>query len=91
MRYDEKPVFRRLIVPWYDSGAACFIVITFMILVFLFAFTGIVEACMKVEYHEHVWVPSLLLLMSIWVVVSTSIRLVRRYKYRSLKSFNSEL
>lgn len=90
MLYDEKPIYRKLIVPWYDSVSACFVVIIFMIIVFLFALTGLYVACEKVEHQEHIWVPSLLVLMSTWVFVLTSIRLIRRYKHHSSKYFVSK-
>ena len=35
MRYDQKPVHRKIIVPWYDSEVACLSIICAMILVFL--------------------------------------------------------
>ncbi|MDY6792493.1 MAG: hypothetical protein SWH54_14620 [Thermodesulfobacteriota bacterium] len=87
MRYDEKPIYRRLIVPWYDSLSACCIVLIFMIIVFLFALTGLYVACEKDEHIAHIWVPSLLMLMSTWVFVLTSIRLIKRYKRQASKYF----
>ncbi len=71
MRYDEKPIYRRLIVPWFDSEAACFFVIFFMVVILWFSLMGIYVAYEKVEYHSHIWVPFLLILMSTWVLVST--------------------
>lgn len=85
MRLDENPVYRKVIVPWYDSETACFIVIVFMFLVFLFGFLGISIARETVEYHEHIWVPVFLVVMSGFVIVSTTIRLIKRYAYRFSK------
>lgn len=65
-----------------DSKAACFAIITFMLLVFLFGIAGIVEAGKKIEYHGYIWVPILLVLMSGGIIVSTTIRLIRRYSSR---------
>jgi hypothetical protein len=90
MRYDEKPIYRRLIVPWFDSQAACFLVIFLMVLVIWFALMGIYVASEKIEYHHHIWVPLALILMSTWVLVSTLIRLIKRYKHRSSKYFGSK-
>jgi len=90
MRYDEKPIYRRLIVPWFDSEAACFFVIFFMVVVIWFSLMGIYVAYEKIEYHRHIWVPFLLILMGTWVFISTLIRLIRRYKHRSSKYFNSK-
>ena len=88
MRYDEKPIYRRLIIPWFDSKATCFFVMFFMLVVTLFALMGLDVAYEKVEHHRHMWVPFLLILMSTWVFVSTSIRLIRRYKHHSSKYFD---
>jgi hypothetical protein len=85
MRIDQNPLFRKVIVPWYDSESACFIVIFFMALVFLFGFAGILAARETMEYHEHVWVPVLLVLMSGSVIISTIIRLIKRYSRRFSK------
>jgi hypothetical protein len=85
MRIDQNPLFRKVIVPWYDSLSACYIVIFFMILVFLFGFAGISASRENLAYHEHVWVPVLLVLMSGGVIISTTIRLIKRYSRRFSK------
>jgi putative effector of murein hydrolase LrgA (UPF0299 family) len=82
MRYDQRPVHRKLIVSWYDSETACFIQIMFMLLVFLFALAGVSVAIEYVEHHAHIWLPILLVIMSAGVIVSTTTRLVKRYRYR---------
>ena len=88
MRYDQKPVYRKLIVPWYDSETVCVIVVVFMLLVFFFALAGISVASDKAEYHQHIWLPILLILLSSAVIISTVIRLVKRYRYRHSKGLN---
>ena len=85
MRIDQNPVFRKAIVPWYDSETACLIVIFFMFLVFLFSCAGISVARANIEYHEHVWVPVLLVVMSGGVIIFTTIRLIKRYSRRFSK------
>ncbi|MEA3421268.1 MAG: hypothetical protein U9Q97_06295 [Acidobacteriota bacterium] len=90
MLYDEKPIYRKLIIPWFDSEATCFVVMFLMLVVALFALTGLYVACEKIEHQEYIWVPSLLVLMSTWVFISTSIRLIRRYKHHSTKYFVSK-
>jgi hypothetical protein len=85
MRIDQNPLFRKVIVPWYDSEAACYIVFFFMFLVFLFGFAGISAARENIAYHEHVWAPVLLVVMSGGVIISTTIRLIRRYSRRFSK------
>jgi hypothetical protein len=85
MRIDQNPVFRKAIVPWYDSETACLIVIFFMFLVFLFGCAGISVARANIEYHEYVWVPVLLVVMSGGVIIFTTIRLIKRYSRRFSK------
>jgi len=85
MRIDQNPLFRKVIVPWYDSESACYIVIFFMVLVFLFGFAGISATRENIAYHEYVWVPVLLVLMSGAVIISTTIRLIKRYSRRFSK------
>ena len=79
MSFNQNPVFRKAIVPWYDSNTACIIVIAFMFFVFLFSVAGTFEAHEKLEYHEYIWMPVLIALMSGWVIVSITIRLIKRY------------
>jgi hypothetical protein len=85
MPLDQNPLFRKVIAPWYDTEKACFTIIILMLLVFLFGITGILEALEKTEYNEYIWVPVLLVAMSTWVIVSTSIRLIKRHAHQYLK------
>jgi hypothetical protein len=85
MRLDQNPMFRKIIVPWYDSETACFIVIAMMALVLMFGFAGASVALENEAYQEYIWVPVLLMVMSGWVIVSTTIRLIKRYAYRYSK------
>jgi uncharacterized membrane protein YfcA len=85
MRYDRKPVYRKLIVPWYDSETVCFIVIILMLLVFLFSLAGISVATENDEHLSHLWFPILLVLLSGVVIISTVLRLIKRYRYRYSK------
>ncbi|MFC1825842.1 hypothetical protein ACFLYZ_00430 [Thermodesulfobacteriota bacterium] len=85
MRLDKNPMFRKAIVPWYDSETACFIVIVLMAFIFMFGFAGTSVAHENAAYQEYIWVPVLLMVMSGWVIVSTTIRLIKRYAYRYSK------
>jgi biotin transporter BioY len=86
MRLGQNPLFRKAIVPWYDSETVCLIVILFLVVVFLFGLAGISVARDISEYREHMWVAVLLAVLSGGVVVSTSIRLITRYvRHRSSK------
>ena len=78
MRLDPNPSFRRIIPPWYDSDALCYAVIVFMLVVFCFSLTGISVAREADAFSDHLWLPVLLSAMSLWVLVTTILRLIRR-------------
>jgi len=85
MRIDQNPVFRKTIVPWYDSESVCIGVIVFMLIVFLFGFVGISVARKTVEYYGYVWIAVLLVVMSGIVIFSTTVRLIKRHSRRYSK------
>ncbi len=78
MRLDSKPVYRKVISPWYDSETLCFCVIALMLLVLLFSFAGISVASTNPVWSAYMWVPVLLTGLSAWVLFTTSVRLVRK-------------
>jgi uncharacterized membrane protein len=78
MLYDQNPVHRKLITPWYDSRTVCLVVILSMLLVFLFALVGVFLA----------WENSLYLaLLSGIVILSTTVRLIKRWNHRYAKDW----
>jgi hypothetical protein len=79
---DRNPLFRKIIAPWYDSDAACYVFMLVMLAVLLFSIGGIVVARAHPVYHAHTWLPTLLALMSGSVLVSITIRLIKRYLSR---------
>lgn len=85
MRIDQNPLFRKSFIPWYDSEAACIIVILCMLAVLLFGAVGISVAHESVEYHDNIWIAVLLVVMSGGVMLSTTIRLIKRYSRRFSK------
>ena len=78
VRLDSKPVYRRVILPWYDSDPLCVWIIAMMTAVFLFACAGLAVAGSRPSWGAYAWVPILLALLSLWVLLSTAVRLVRR-------------
>jgi hypothetical protein len=78
VRLDSKPVYRRVILPWYDSEPLCIWVIIMMLAVFLFACAGVAVAGLHPFWGTYTWVPILLAVLSLWVLLSTSVRLIRR-------------
>lgn len=85
MRLEQNPVFRNVIVPWYDSETACFIMIFVVGLISLFALTGLSVALNHPIYYPFRWVPMLLLVMCGGVILSVSARLLKRYLQRFSK------
>ncbi|RJQ61031.1 MAG: hypothetical protein C4530_06760 [Desulfobacteraceae bacterium] len=80
MRLDQKnPVYRKVMVPWWDSEIPCLFVIIFMLFILLFGMIGLSVAYTTSEYRSFVWVPVLIAALSAAVIFSTTVRLVRRY------------
>ncbi len=82
---DQNPVFRKKIIPWYDSPILCLLEILLMIGVFLFGMAGISVISEMAEYSPYLWVPVILLLLSGGVILSVVIRLIRRASVRRIK------
>jgi uncharacterized membrane protein len=87
MLYDQNPVHRKLITPWYDSRTVCLVVILSMLLVFLFALVGVLLAWENSLFREMIWLPALLALLSGIVILSTTVRLIKRWKHRYAKNW----
>lgn len=79
MLSDRSPVFRKIIIPWYHSRTAYLLVIFVMLLVLAFGMMGISVAGEKTEYLDYVWVPLALVFLSGIIILTTIIRLLRRY------------
>lgn len=83
MRAGKTPLFRNVIVPWYDADTVCYSVVALMAVVLIFSILGVVAAREVPEYQGYAWVPLLLAMMSTGVLVSTIARLFRRNVSRS--------
>lgn len=70
MSLDPNPVFRKVIVPWYETKEVCYSLIIFMTIVLLFGGTGVSVALVNPGYHTYLWVPLLLIILSLVVIVS---------------------
>ncbi len=79
MPREKNPVFRRAIIPWYDSDRVCWIVVGLMTAMAIFSTVGIFTALEDPRYHNFFWLPLLLLLLSTGIATSTLIRVLRRY------------
>lgn len=75
----SKPIFRKVIYPFYDTETACSIIIIIMLLVFLFGITGIFVAQENAQYRAYIWVPILIVCLSLVVFLSELIRFIKHY------------
>ncbi|MDM8515824.1 hypothetical protein QUF76_06460 [Desulfobacterales bacterium HSG16] len=82
---DENPVFRKAFIPWYDSETICLVFIMFLFTVALFAAAGISVAMPSPDFHTYIWLPVLLLSLSSFVILSITIRLIKRYMHTGNK------
>lgn len=82
MRYDQKPVHRKWITPWYDSTTACVIVMVVVSASLVFSFTGISVALDGNVHRGKIWLPVLLALLCMGVLASIGFRLARRIRYQ---------
>ena len=78
----DKPVYRRLILPWYDSEIVCFSTLLFAGFVLFIGYLGIHAAYEIPAYRQYVWIPGLLIAMGLVLFVSVTIRLINRYVQR---------
>ncbi len=81
----KDPVFRKAVIPWYRSSKIYIFAIVIMLLVFLFGLAGISVAQDIEAYKGYIWVPSLLVAMSAFMIVTTTYRLIKRYTTRTSK------
>ena len=79
MPSEKSPVFRKPVIPWYQSKTAYILSIVFLLIVFLVGLSGISVSREVDEYNGYVWVPALLVILSGSLIITNIIRLVRRY------------
>jgi hypothetical protein len=73
------PVFRKTANPWYQSKMVYALTITFMVIVLLFGLVSISVTREIEQYHDYVWVPVFLVVLSTGVMISAVIRLIKRH------------
>jgi len=79
MPSEKSPVFRKPIIPWYQSKTAYSLTIGFMLVVFLVGLVGISVTREYETYNGYTWVPALLVVLSGCLIITSVIRLIRRY------------
>ncbi len=78
MQINKNPIYRKVIIPWYDSETACFTLIILMTFVFSFGCIGISVALNNAGYFKYIFVPSIILALSTYVIISSLTRLILR-------------
>lgn len=79
MRLDPNPLFRRMIMPWYDGTPLCWVLLLAMVVVVVFSWAGIAVALTNPDYNKFLWLPITLLVLSLFVGQSVLRRLIRRH------------
>ena len=82
---DQNPLFRKAILPWYDTDVACVLTGVFLLAVLAFSLTGVSVALEMPEGGKYVWVPGVLVALSAIGVITISLRLLRRHAQKSKK------
>lgn len=85
MRLEQGPVFRKAIIPWYDSDALCIALLVFSVVVLGFSVVGIQVAWAETAFHAFAWLPVILGTLAFFVAISVMIRLFRRLSERRSK------
>jgi len=76
---DQTPLFRRVILPWYDTDAVCVLTGLFMLMIFGFGLIGVGVAFETPGGGRHAWVPAVLLALSAAGIITVCLRLYRRH------------
>lgn len=90
MQSSQQPVFRDIIVPWYDSDTACMALVFLLIFVALFGVVGIFTALGNPLFNRHVWIPTLMVVLSLTVIGSVVFRVSKRNARISRKSDSAD-
>ncbi len=78
MRLDQNPFFRRSIIPWYDSNLACSIFIVICLCTLIFSLIGIKVALTGPDFINFIWLPSLMVFLSLFVIIKIMLKLIKR-------------
>jgi hypothetical protein len=79
MPSEKSPVFRKPVIPWYQSKTAYSLTIGFMLVVFFVGIVGISVTREDEAWSGYIWLPALLVISSGCMIITNIIRLIRRY------------
>ncbi len=83
MPVKSKPIFRKVISPFYNTETACIVIIFLMLIILLFGITGIAVALETPRYSDYIWVPVIIVCLSFVVFAFELIRFIRHYINRN--------
>jgi hypothetical protein len=78
MHLSRNPVFRKAVIPWHHSTTIYLVGVFAMLLILLFGLAGIAVARESETFQAYIWVPILLVVLSGALIISLSVRLIRR-------------
>ena len=79
MPSEKSPVFRKPVIPWYQSKTAYSLTIGFMLVVFFVGLVGMSVTREDESWSGYIWLPAILVISSSCVIITNIIRLIRRY------------
>lgn len=79
MALGKAPVFRKMIVVWYDSEKACIFILCCALLLITFGISGISVAANNPQYACSAWVPVTLTVFAVILAIYAILRLLRLY------------
>jgi hypothetical protein len=78
IKFKSELLFRKAFIPWYDTELSLILTLIFAVVVLLFSMMGIAAALDTPSFSGYIWVPCLLMGLSLVLTVSSLIRLIRR-------------
>ncbi|GAB6904869.1 conserved hypothetical protein [Desulfosarcina cetonica] len=83
MKFRNDPRFHKAFIPWHDTEPVMLLILSFALLVLLFSMVGVAAALDVPQFQPHIWLPCLLGSLSMILVISALIRLIRRWQPES--------
>lgn len=79
IQLEKTPFFRKAYIPWYATTPACLIKVVVMLAIALFGLDGVKVARNFAPYMGFIWVPVLVVALSLMVVAVNLVRIIQRY------------
>jgi uncharacterized protein (DUF983 family) len=82
MPHCPSPVHRKQIIPWHDANAFCLVLVLLMVCVALFGTVGLAVAWENPAFAPHIWLPALLVVLSLLAAAALGVRIIARQMHR---------